>query len=165
MARADIRAFIRQWHEAMTTLAPPDLETELPACQAELLRKLDTQHLPRPAGHQPAAVRHAVVAWREVVLMTTGQANLAQRTELIRGLLSRAERSPELLERVRLATEKLLPPKDTKAATELTVVGEAVLDHLPPSIAIHPEETAVACALCVHGDLPNLAQLTARAPA
>ncbi|MCO1578854.1 NACHT domain-containing protein [Crossiella sp. SN42] len=315
MARADIRAFIRQWHEAMATLAPPDLETELSACQAELLRKLDTQHhlaqlatspllcamlcalnldresrLPQDrnglyqaalemflehrddrrgirmpldkvldyrgkvtllrdlawrltlneqseldrgqveatmarklqlmpsfranqlaprevldhllvrsglirepvvgridfvhrtfqeylaAGeiaeenHIPMLIKRAhEVAWREVVLMTPGQANLAQRAELIRGLLSRAKRSPdhattlrmlavaagggastlpaELLERVRLATEKLLPPKDAKAAAELAVVGEVVLDHLPPGIASYPEETAVACVL------------------
>lgn len=314
MAREDIHAFIAQWHEAMTALAEPELAAELPACQAELLRKLDAQHhlaqlatspllcamlcalnLDREArlpqdrnglyraalemflehrddrrgirlpldevldfrakltllrdlawrltlneqseldrrevestierklavmpgvrstaqpkqvldhllvrsglirqptvgrvdfihrtfqeylaageiveeNHLPMLVRRAhEPAWREVVLMTPGQANAGQRARLVQGLLTRARRSvdhgttlrmlavaaagdaatlpAELLDKVRAAADKLMPPKTLQAADALAAVGEVVLDHLPPGIVSYDEQTAEACAL------------------
>lgn len=92
--------------------------------------------------------------WSEVVVMAAGQATTSRRTELIRGLLDRAERErrprsasalrllavasletspelpPDLRREVQKAAETLLPPRTMAAAQSLARTGGFTLDLL-----------------------------------
>lgn len=90
--------------------------------------------------------------WHEVVIMSAGHANFAQRDELLTGLLARAdaeperrdamvllamaslETSPELSPGLRAEIERraatLLPPRSPQAAKSFASAGEFVLDLL-----------------------------------
>ncbi|MCO1578850.1 NACHT domain-containing protein [Crossiella sp. SN42] len=109
---------------------------------------VEENHIPRlvKEAHEPS--------WREVLLMTPGQATNPQRVELFSGLLDRADReAPDLARRLRLlvitatanprpireelrrrieqvATE-LLPPKKPDEVRELAAAGEWLLDFMP----------------------------------
>jgi hypothetical protein len=91
--------------------------------------------------------------WREVVVMTVGHARRLEREYVIRGLLDRADSTPELarilyllaaaclehpvptdpelvaLVKARVAT--LIPPRSVKEVDQLASVGEVVLDLIP----------------------------------
>ncbi|MGW0519510.1 NACHT N-terminal Helical domain 1-containing protein [Crossiella sp. NPDC003009] len=109
---------------------------------------VEENHIPRlvKEAHEPS--------WREVLLMTPGQATNPQRVELFSGLLDRADReAPDLARRLRLlvitamanprpireelrrrieqvATE-LLPPKQWDEIREFAAAGEWLLDFMP----------------------------------
>lgn len=95
--------------------------------------------------------------WREVVVMAVGHSNPRQRSELVGGLLDKAERVPEtretlqllavacletapelpvdLRERIADVAAGLLPPKTVAAARALAAAGMMVLDILASSRA------------------------------
>ncbi|HEV7931027.1 MAG TPA: NACHT domain-containing protein [Actinomadura sp.] len=90
--------------------------------------------------------------WREVIVMAAGHAQPRQRTELLRGLLDRAEREasvrrallvlavacretcaqldPGLQAEIQQVTRDLLPPRSMADAKALAAAGEFVLDLL-----------------------------------
>ncbi|MCU7724853.1 NACHT domain-containing protein [Actinoplanes sp. KI2] len=96
--------------------------------------------------------------WREIVVMAAGHGHSAMRSELIDGLLSRAEREPqhrrtlvllaaacletvpsleppELLARVNRELDTLLPPRSRSEAQRLHAVGEPLLGRLPSDLS------------------------------
>lgn len=96
--------------------------------------------------------------WREIIVMAAGHGNSPMRTELIEGLLRRAEREPqhrrtlvllaaacletvpsleppELLNAVNAALDELLPPRSSAEAQRLHAVGEPLLSRLPTDSA------------------------------
>jgi hypothetical protein len=95
--------------------------------------------------------------WREVVILAAGHAQPRQRTELLQGLLDRAERDPvnskllrvlavacletcaqldtTLQEKIRQVARTVLPPRNLADAESLAKSGEFVLDLLADSPA------------------------------
>ncbi|HEX6470400.1 MAG TPA: NACHT domain-containing protein [Streptosporangiaceae bacterium] len=93
--------------------------------------------------------------WREVVIMAAGHAQPRQRTELLQGLLDRADRDPvnskllrvlavacletcaqlntALQEKIRQVARTVLPPRNLADAESLAKSGEFVLDLLADS--------------------------------
>lgn len=103
--------------------------------------------------------------WRDVVVMAVAQAQEREAGELLAGLLDRADRRPELRERlqlvaalsleqasvvepaevrhrVRLAAAALIPPASAQAAQALAAAGEFVLDLLPGPRGLGDEQAA-----------------------
>ncbi|MET8974085.1 NACHT domain-containing protein [Streptomyces sp. NPDC004539] len=94
--------------------------------------------------------------WRETIVMAAGHGNLAQRRELIAGILDRADREPRHRRRLRLlaascletmsrvpdevsgrldaAVQALLPPRRESEAVSLAGVGPALVAHLPETL-------------------------------
>ncbi|WP_225727148.1 MULTISPECIES: NACHT domain-containing NTPase [unclassified Nocardia] len=110
--------------------------------------------------------------WRETIIMSAGHANRTQRTELITGILERAQRERRYTRRLRLlaascletmesvpddlaalldeAIDALLPPRSADDPTALAAIGEPILRKLPKNLddiktdsAIEIVETAV----------------------
>ncbi|GAA2824030.1 NACHT domain-containing protein [Crossiella cryophila] len=116
---------------------------------------VEENHIPRlvKEAHEPS--------WREVVLMTPGQATGPQRATLFDGLLDRAEREPpeiarrlrllvlmamanprpiqqELRRRIEKVAAELLPPASSDEVLGLAAAGEWLLDFLPDRIESLP---------------------------
>ncbi|GAQ54359.1 NACHT domain-containing protein [Streptomyces acidiscabies] len=94
--------------------------------------------------------------WRETIVMAAGHGNLAQRRELIAGILDRADQEPRHRRRLRLvaascletmstvpeevagrldaAVGALLPPRRGSEAVSLAAVGPALVAHLPETL-------------------------------
>ncbi|MFF5078801.1 NACHT domain-containing protein [Actinoplanes sp. NPDC000266] len=106
-------------------------------------------------------------AWREIIVMAAGHGNAPMRTELIEGLLRRADAEPRhrralvllaaacletmpALEPPRLIGEilgrldTLLPPRRESEARSLCMVGEPILERLPRSLTGLTESQAAA---------------------
>ncbi|MFE2549499.1 NACHT domain-containing protein [Streptomyces sp. NPDC059355] len=103
-------------------------------------------------------------SWEDVVRMSVGHARPDERARLLRGLLGRAdgspeqsgrlvllaatclEHAPELAPEVREAvtsrTAALLPPQSSAQAQQLAKAGELVLDLLPPPDGLADREAA-----------------------
>lgn len=98
-------------------------------------------------------VEHAHLdQWRDVIVMATGLANAPLRTELVEGLLDRADAEPRhrrhlgllaasaleatsalappLTDRMNRCLAQLVPPRRVSEARSLASVGESVLPHL-----------------------------------
>jgi hypothetical protein len=95
-------------------------------------------------------------AWREIVIMAAGHGNSPMRTELIEGILHRADsepryrrglillaaacretmpslQPPQLLNEIDRRLDSLLPPRNRTEARSLYTVGEQLLHRLPTS--------------------------------
>ena len=94
--------------------------------------------------------------WRETIIMAAGHANRPQQTELIQGIISRAEREPAIRRKLRLLAagcletvpavaedlrtslnrclDQVIPPRDTSEAALLAAIGEAILRRLPENL-------------------------------
>ncbi|GAA2115321.1 NACHT domain-containing protein [Actinomadura alba] len=114
--------------------------------------------------------------WREVIVMAAGHAQPRQRTELLRGLLARANRDtsvrrallvlvvacqetcpqldPRLQEEIQRVTRDLLPPRSMADAKALAVAGEFVLDLLAdrPPRGVRQAAATVRAAAGIGGD-------------
>ncbi|MBC6459833.1 NACHT domain-containing protein [Actinomadura sp. HBU206391] len=114
--------------------------------------------------------------WREVIVMAAGHAQPRQRTELLRGLLDRAERDmsvrrvvlalavacqetcpqidPGLQEEIQQVTRDLLPPRGMADAKALAAAGEFVLDLLAdrPPRGVRQAAATIRAAAGIGGD-------------
>jgi hypothetical protein len=114
--------------------------------------------------------------WREVIVMAAGHAQPRQRTELLRGLLDRAERDtsvrrallvlavacqetcpqldPRLQEEIQQVTRDLLPPRGMADAKALAAAGEFVLDLLAdrPPRGVRQAAATIRAAAGIGGD-------------
>lgn len=114
--------------------------------------------------------------WREVIVMAAGHAQPRQRTELLRGLLDRAERDtsvrrallalavacqetcpqldPGVQEEIQQVTRDLLPPRGMADAKALAAAGEFVLDLLAdrPPRGVRQAAATIRAAAGIGGD-------------
>lgn len=108
--------------------------------------------------------------WREIIIMAAGHGNSPMRTELVEGILRRAEREPRhrralillaascletmpslepptLLTEINTALDTMLPPRNRNEARSLYAVGEPLLDRLPADTRKLTEAQAAAVVL------------------
>ncbi|MGH3391825.1 MAG: NACHT domain-containing protein [Actinomadura sp.] len=114
--------------------------------------------------------------WREVIVMAAGHAQPRQRTELLRGLLDRADRDitvrrlllalvvacqetcpqldPGLQGEIQRVTRDLLPPRSMADAKALSAAGEFVLDLLAdrPPRGVRQAAATIRAATGIGGD-------------
>ncbi|CAM00540.1 NACHT domain-containing protein [Saccharopolyspora erythraea NRRL 2338] len=106
--------------------------------------------------------------WRETVIMASALLNRPGRTELLTGILDRAdggrgrnprrlrllaascreslhELPPALGDRLDAAIHALVPPRNKRESQSLATVGESLLDHLPTDITNLTTAQAAAC--------------------
>jgi hypothetical protein len=106
-------------------------------------------------NHEATVVAHAHLdTWRETVVMSCGHANAQQATELLTGILDRADNEPNNARALRLVAaacmetaqdlkpeirarldamvhDKLVPPRSLRETQSLASVGHHILRHLP----------------------------------
>ncbi|WP_320068410.1 NACHT domain-containing protein [Micromonospora sp. RTGN7] len=117
-------------------------------------------------GHTGALLEHAHLdTWRETIILATGHANAPIRTQLLTGLLARADEQPKKARRLRLLAAACLEtapavepeiltqirshlhnllPRSIAEARSLAAVGEPLLAELPADLSSLSEAQAAA---------------------